>query len=259
MTVFRDEQALAWLFHRNTCRWLFNTLEDDAVHAPQPPKENPGAPSVVLPRRLPTGDLAALLGDRASCRAFRDAAISLDGLGTVLHSAYGVIDVSELGPLEFPDRPAPSGGGLYPLELYVIVRAVDALEPGVYHYFPISALLEQLRNSVVPRQLLTYLFMGQFYASDAAAIIVTTAVPSRSLDKYGDRGYRYLLFEAGHVAQNINLAAACEGLGACNLGGFFDDELAGLLRLDIEEEVPLYATAIGLPRDSSRAGRRAIN
>jgi SagB-type dehydrogenase family enzyme len=259
VSAFRDEQPLAWLYHRNTCRWIFNTLESgDEVHAPQPPKEHPEAPSVALPRLLPDDDLGVLLGDRATCRAFSESAPSLGALAVVLHSAYGVVDMSELGPLEFPDRPAPSGGGLYPLELYVIVRAIDGLDPGVYHYFPIGTLLEQLRDAEVPRQLLTYLFMGQFYAADAAAIIVTTAVPSRSLGKYGDRGYRYLLLEAGHVAQNINLAAASCGLGACNLGGFFDDELAGLLRLDVEEEMPLYATAIGIPRESSRAGRRAI-
>jgi SagB-type dehydrogenase family enzyme len=259
VNAFRDAQPLAWLYHRNTCRWIFNTLESgDEVHTPQPPKEHPEAPTLRLPRLLPDDDFGILLANRATCRAFKESALTLEDLAMVLHAAYGVVDTSEMGPLEFPDRPAPSGGGLYPLELYVIVRAVDQVDAGVYHYSPVGALLEQLRDAEVPRQLLSYLFMGQFYVADAAAIIVTTAMPSRSLGKYGDRGYRYLLLEAGHIAQNINLAAASAGLGACNLGGFFDDELAGLLRLEIEDEVPLYATAIGVPREASRAGRRAI-
>jgi SagB-type dehydrogenase family enzyme len=89
-------------------------------------------------------------------------------------------------------------------------------------------------------------------------VVVITAVPGRSLWKYGDRGYRYLLLEAGHAAQNLNLAAVEAGLGCCNLGGFFDEELAGLLLVDTEEEMPLYAVAVGVPASSDRDEQRAI-
>ena len=119
----------------------------------------------------------------------------------------------------------------------MIARAVEGLTPGVYHYAPILAGLEQFREAEIPARLLTYLFMGA-PAAEAACVLVLTAVVSRSLGKYGDRGYRYLMFEAGHVAQNTNLAAVDQGLGACNLGGFFDDELAALLTLDIDLEIP---------------------
>jgi SagB-type dehydrogenase family enzyme len=258
-TVFRDAQPLAWLYHRNTCRWLFNTIEtDDELYAPAPGKEYPAAPAVGLSGATAPPPLLALLEERASCRAFRANPLPLERLGALLHASYGTVGVSQFGALEFVDRTVPSGGALYPLELYVVVRAVDGVDPGVYHYLPVANLLEQLRDTEVPRRLMTYLFMGQPYVADAAAVIVTTAVPSRSLRKYGDRGYRYLLFEAGHVAQNINLAATALGLGSCNLGGFFDDELAGLLTLDVEHELPVYATAVGVPVGSSKTERRAI-
>jgi SagB-type dehydrogenase family enzyme len=184
--------------------------------------------------------------------------MTLEQLGSMLHAAYGVVEVSELGALEFAERPVPSGGGLYPLELYVIAGRVDGLAPGVYHYVPVVRLLEQLRDGLVPRTLLTYLFMGQGYLAKASAVVVTTAVWERSLAKYGDRGYRYVLFEAGHVAQNLDLAAVALGLGALNLGGFFDDELARLLTLDVEEEMPLYATAVGVPTSDAKAEQRAV-
>ena len=100
--------------------------------------------------------------------------------------------------------------------------------------------------------------MGQPWVSAAAVVMIISAVTVRSLSKYGDRGYRYLLFEAGHVSQNIDLVATALGLGAINLGGFYDDELAALLRLQPEFEVPLYATALGVPASTERMARRAL-
>jgi SagB-type dehydrogenase family enzyme len=257
-STFRAAQPLAWLYHRNTCRWIFNTLDPgDELHPPEPTKEHPWAPATPLP--APNGrTLSSLLARRASCRAFDQAPIAIEQLATILHSAYGVLDVSELGALEFVERPVPSGGGLYPLELYVIANRVDGLAPGIYHYAPVVSLVEQLRDGAIPAALLTYLFMGQEYVARAGAVLVTTAVWARSLGKYGDRGYRYVLFEAGHVAQNIDLAAADLGLGALNLGGFFDDELGGLLTLDVEHEMPLYATAVGVTVSTTKAGQRAM-
>jgi SagB-type dehydrogenase family enzyme len=108
----------------------------------------------------------------------------------------------------------------------------------------------------LPRPLLGDLFMGQPYIGDAAAVIVLTTVLERTLWKYSDRGYRYILLEAGHVAQNLNLVASGLGLGALNLGGFFDANLAALLGLDPEAEVPLYGIAVGTPGDEERNQRR---
>jgi SagB-type dehydrogenase family enzyme len=105
--------------------------------------------------------------------------------------------------------------------------------------------------------MVTYLFMGQPCVADAAAVLVLSAVAARSLGKYGDRGYRYLLLEAGHVGQNIALTAAGLDLGALALGGFHDDELAALLAIDPEHEVPLLAVAVGVPA-APRSARRAL-
>ena len=84
-------------------------------------------------------------------------------------------------------------------------------------------------------------------------IVFYASVLERSLWKYADRGYRYVLFEAGHVAQNVNLVVESLGLGSLNLGGFLDDRIAALLELDMDEEVPLYGTALGVPADRDRS------
>jgi SagB-type dehydrogenase family enzyme len=258
--LFRSDHPVAWSFHRNTSRWLHNSLETVAATeaAPRPPKEFPDAPFTPLPAHHHT-DLDRRLAGRASCRRFATEAVPLADLGDVLHAGYGVTGSAVLGPLEFLERPVPSGGALYPLELYCIVRAVSDLEPGIYHYAPVTDGLEQLRTVALPARFLTYLFMGQQLAADAAAIAVITAVPGRSLPKYGDRGFRYQLIEAGHVAQNLTLAAGDKHIGSCSLGGFFDDELAALLTVDTDYEVALYALALGYPAVRDRQQQRAFD
>lgn len=254
--VFRDAQS-AWTYHRASCRWTFNTLSPDEAHFPKPSKEYPGFPYYSLPRpRLPKIPLGTLLEGRSSCRRFGGGVVELQKLATLAWAAYGTNRVTSFGAFDMAERTVPSAGGLYPLELWFVVTRVEGLEAGFYHYVPVLHGLEVLRKVPLPHRFLTYLFMGQHYAADAAVIAVLAAVPTRSMEKYSDRGYRYLLFEAGHAMQNLNLACEAVGLGSCNLGGFYDDELASLCLMDMEEQFPLYACAVGLP-DAGVAQLRA--
>ncbi|MEM6465753.1 MAG: SagB/ThcOx family dehydrogenase [Pseudomonadota bacterium] len=248
------EHTLSWEFHRNTCRWAHNAQESSgADDVPEPGEEYPHLPFTQLPAPTAlTTSFDDLIAQRCSCRDFSDASISLAGLGTLLHSGYGVLGTDHWGTAEFLERPVPSGGGMYPLELYALTRRVDGLENGVYHYAPLSHGLEQVRAVTLPDPFIRYLFMGQYPVLTAAAILVISAVPRRSMKKYGDRGYRYMMFEAGHVAQNINLSACALGLSSLNLGGFFDDELNQLCGGTRDETLPLYAIAIGEGVSSSK-------
>ena len=221
-----------------------------------PFKEDLNADSVELPTpSLPGASLASALAGRTSCRHFRSDPIPLGQLGDLLHGAYGVLGMIDLWG-EFCERPAPSGGALYPLELYVLTQRVEGLAGGVYHYVPLTHRLEVVRPDPLPSLLTAEMFLGQPYLSSASAVVVLAAVVERSLWKYEDRGYRYLLLEAGHVAQNLNLCATALGLGCLNLGGFFDEDVAALLRLDDDHEVVLYGIAIGPPQSDSRVETR---
>jgi SagB-type dehydrogenase family enzyme len=255
--LFRST-PLAWTFHRGTARWMFSPLSPAAPPL-LPGREHPRARWFPLPPSTASDlPLQAAIDRRVSCRAFTPDGVPLPALAALVRGAYGVTGHSPWGTGDIVDRSVPSAGGLYPLELSLIVRAVDGLDPGVYHVVPAADGLEQLRNDAIPEPLLTYLFMGQPWVAQAALIAVLSAVPGRTLPKYGDRGYRYLLIEAGHAGQNLTLTAATLGLGVVSLGGFFDDEVAGLLRLDTELEFPLYALAVGVPAAESRMGRRAL-
>jgi len=239
--------AIAWTFHRNTMRFAHNAEPPDGDATPLPPREDAALPFMPLPEAGLPGALGALVRQRLSCRRFADREVPLEALATLLHLGYGLLGTDRSGRLEFPRRPVPSGGGLYPLELTVIANRVAGLKPGVHHHVPVVRGLEQVLDGAVPAGFLDYLFMGQSALARAPAVLVVSGIWRRTLTKYGDRGYRYMLLEAGHLVQNINLGCLELGLGSCNIGGFFDQELAGLLGMDIVLETPLYAVAIGWP------------
>jgi SagB-type dehydrogenase family enzyme len=248
-THFADLSPAAWTFHRHSSRWAHNALMPSLDDIPEPGKELLDAPWTPLPTpRTLSGGLAEMIVARRSCRNFAEAAAELADLSDLLHWSYGVLADDDVGQTGLPHRPVPSGGAMYGLEVYVLARRVEGLAGGVYHYQPAGHGLEALRDVVPPHPLATYLFMGQPYAADAAMVVVVTAVFRRAMKKYRDRGYRYLLLEAGHVGQNLSLCAASLRLGACALGGFFDAELAQLLRVDLARELPLSAMALGPPR-----------
>ena len=255
---FADDVPTAWTYHRATARWLFNASAGGESPPVRPGREDGGLPWTPLPEGAPLqSSLADTLRARVSCRCFAAEPLTLAQVATVLRASYGSDNRS--GPV-MQDRPPPSGGGLYPLEVTLLVRAVDGLEPGVYHYVPAADGLEQVQQLVLPRPFLTYLFMGQPWVAEAAVVVVLSFAGGRSLTKYGDRGYRYALLEAGHTMQNLNLAVAALGLGVVNLGGFYDDELAVLCGIDVDQELPLYCCALGRPAadPSDRMAMRAL-
>jgi SagB-type dehydrogenase family enzyme len=247
--MFRETYPIAWAFHRNTSPGRHDPGGSSQALSVPPFKEYIGAPLVPLPApcNLKTS-LSTVLRKRLSCRQFQDRPLPMPILATLLHASYGIHGQVSLGDDELLTRPVPSGGSLYPLEVYLLVRRVQGLEPGIYHYAVLDHALEQLSQGPLPDFRVRELFFGQTYVSDAAMVVVLTAVLARSLGKYADRGYRLVLLEAGHVGQNLNLAATALGWGSVNLGGFFDLDLGAVLGLDSDVEVPVYATAVGRPR-----------
>lgn len=90
---------------------------------------------------------------------------------------------------------------------------------------------------------------GEKWICDASFLIIITGIPDRSRIKYGERGYRYMLIEVGHLAQNICLLSDSFGLGTCPVGGFIETEIQSLLDIDKVKEYPLYMLAIGKKKD----------
>jgi SagB-type dehydrogenase family enzyme len=143
-------------------------------------------------------------------------------------------------------RTAPSAGGLYPVETYLSLRAVEELQPGIYHFRPHAFDLEFLRKGDHSREL-AQAALGQMMVMDAQCTFIWTAVVERSKWKYRQRAYRYIYLDAGHIAQNLYLAAEVMGLGVCAIGALFDDKVNSLLRIDGVEETVLYMATVGWP------------
>ena len=199
-----------------------------------------GLPAVRLPEAQPAREcLDTLVAARRSTREYADTPLRLAQLSTLLRASYGV--TGGLGPQRF--RAVPSGGALYPLELYVAAQRVDELEPGLYHFDPFRVVLERIRP--LGSDALVGLTPFDELLVPSAAVTMISAVFWRSRFKYGSRAYRFALLEAGHVAQNFLLAATAHGLAACPVGGFYDRRVDAFLGIDGLYEASLYLLPVG--------------
>lgn len=206
-------------------------------------KYYPAAERVALPAPSITqfpADFWQLLQQRRSTRKYPGTPITKEELSLLLWACQGI--TGRAGNWLF--RAAPSAGALYPMETYIAVDKVKELDAGLYHFNVHDFVLERLLASPVADQVAEACLMQRFMAR-GSVIFIWSAVMRRNMAKYGHRGARYILMDAGHICQNLLLAAEAIGRKACPVGAFFDDELNQLLGLDDEEETVLYLAAVG--------------
>ena len=203
-------------------------------------KTYPDAERIDLPSPLDFQGLSveAALEERRSVRDYADRALSLEALSRLVWAAQGITQER----LQF--RAAPSAGALYPIETYPVVLDVAGLEPGLYHYAVREHTLEVLESGDFQRDI-TAAGLHQAFLGQAGVCIVLSAIFQRTRWRYQERAYRYVLLEAGHIAQNLYLEAVSMGLGACAVAAFRDGDLNDLLGLDGVDEAALYILSIG--------------
>jgi SagB-type dehydrogenase family enzyme len=178
---------------------------------------------------------------RRSTRAYSGASISLDELKALLHFTYQPQDYANQGL-----DPSPDYFDLNLIETFIAVSGVTGLEEGCYYYAPKAQELRQIRFKNLRREL-HFLCLGQELGRDAAAVVFHTADLSKAVSEYGDRVYRYLHMDAGHLGQRLNLAAIHLNLGVSGIGGFFDDRVNEVLGIPADEAV-IYITTLGRPK-----------
>jgi SagB-type dehydrogenase family enzyme len=208
---------------------------------------NAGLPTVAL-SRAPTSPLLDLMHRRRSSRAFDpDRPLPLAALADCLFAGLGVVGWMATGvPGEglLPLTTTPSGGARNPFEAYVVARAVDGLAPGAYHYDGLAGDLGLLRPGAPS---LADLLGGQPWFAAAAAVIFLIAHLERTAWKYlHATGLRVVLIEAGHIAQNLLLAATAHGLAAAPTCALSDRGVEELLGLDRVKHAALHAVALGV-------------
>jgi SagB-type dehydrogenase family enzyme len=244
-----DTRTLALLFHLNSEPWGGGSEWAEEDYRIEFKQIRDAEERVILPRVEEPGALLRLIGRRTSGRTFAETTMALADLAEILAGSYGLgRTISFPGGLESRARPVPSAGALYPLELYPLLAEVEGVDDGLYHYDVLTHGLERMRTDV-DQQAIGEAMIAAPLLRNANAVVFLGAVFDRTLRKYGPRGYRYILFEAGHVAQNLCLLATERGLASLCVGGFVDARVNRLLRLEPQVEAVVYCVALGHPAD----------
>jgi len=212
---------------------------------PETYRSYPSSKLVQLPTKIEEAKtpLSEVLHKRKSVRTFSSKSMSLADLAFLLWSSTGIQRVEN--GYEF--RTAPSAGALYPIETYLVVNNVEGLESGIYHYNIQNHTLEELKTGSLGG-VLAHAALDQKMCSSASVVFVWTAIFQRSKWKYSQRAYRYVYFDAGHIAGNLALAAVSINLGSCEIGAFFDDEVNSLVGVDGKEESAMLLCTVGLEK-----------
>jgi SagB-type dehydrogenase family enzyme len=184
--------------------------------------------------------LEDILQYRRSNRRYGGGPLSLNDLAMLLWASQGIS--GRAGSFFF--RTAPSAGALYPVETYLSIQNVDTVLPGLYHFQPVDFTLEMLQEGPAAQKVAAAA-LDQNFMAKAGAVFIWSAVLRRNFSKYGHRGLRYVMLDAGHICQNLLLASEGLQLGACPVAAFYDDQMNSLLGLDGEEESVIYLAAVG--------------
>jgi SagB-type dehydrogenase family enzyme len=182
---------------------------------------------------------------RRSIRGFSGSNLSPSELSTLLFYSCGIQAVSRLADdRNSYYRNVANSGNLGSCEIFVIALNVDDLPPGIYHYDSLTAGLSNVRSGQYQQWLGEFVLYQSELASAAALMVVVGAV-GRLKSKYGERGYRLALLDAGHVSQNVYLIATALGLSVCATAGFIDEELDRALRIDGLDYASMLVLGLG--------------
>jgi SagB-type dehydrogenase family enzyme len=217
---------------------------------PPPPAQKPypaGARALDLPgpeafAALGAAPLISLLKSRRSVRRFSSAPLSLSELSFLLWATQGV--TSRPNPA-VTLRTVPSAGARHAFETYLYCRRVEGVEEGIWRYLPLEhRLLFEFTGPELASRVATAC-LGQGFVAQGAVTFFWSVLPARMEWRYGPAAHRVLPLDAGHVCQNLYLAAEAVGAGACAIGAYDQQALDQLLRLDGEEEFVLYLAPVG--------------
>lgn len=230
---------------------LQNISESDQnLKKTQPPYETPlknAMPLIDLPKPedidLGEYDLRKAIEERRSLRRYSDELLSLEELSYLLWLTQGVKSIDEKRHVTW--RTVPSAGCRHPFETYLSINRVEELAPGLYRYFALEHKLAPIRLDEQFNKELTQACGGQRQVLTSAVTFIWAAVPYRTVWRYAERSYRYMYLDAGHVCQNLHLAAESINCGICAIGFFDDDAVDALVELVPPEMFVIYMASLG--------------
>ena len=236
---------------------------DQDLKKPQPPlvkaPMRPDSAALELPMDfdgLAKGDLTDLLLARKSNRVYTQEPISLRQLSYLLWATQGIKDIR--GKAYATIRTVPCAGARHEFETYLLVRNVEGLEPGAYHYLPMGHKLEFLYPVADLEGNIADTLSGQNWAAKASVVFYWSMVPYRAEWRYGIYAHRIAMMDIGHVGENLYLAATALGLGTCGIGAFQHELCCRLFGLDDKEEYIVYTAPVGTVREADLDKEKAF-
>lgn len=216
---------------------------------PQPTLELPYPPTahlIDLPDpaecNIPALDLRTAIDQRVTLRSYSQQPLSLQELSFLLWSTQGVKEVTKR-PVTL--RTVPSAGARHAFETYLLVNQVEGLEAGLYRFIAIEHALLRLEAAADINERITRACLEQTQVRTSAVTFIWVAVAERMFWRYPERGYRYLHLDAGHVCQNLYLAAMAVDCGVCAIAAYDDDAVNAELGLDGDELFAIYLGSLG--------------
>ena len=192
----------------------------------------------------PTANLWATINQRSTLRSYSPQALTLEELALLLWVTQGVKEVTSR-PVTF--RTVPSAGSRHAFESFLLINRVEGLTPAIYRYLALEHALLPYDLSADSCDRIQTACWNQTHISQSVVTFIWAAQAERMTWRYCERGYRYLLLDAGHVCQNLYLAAEGLGWGVCAIAAYDDDLLNQALKLDGEQVFVVYAATLGKP------------
>ena len=221
---------------------------DQQQGVPQPPlhsilREGTRVP-LPSPKALDRGsmELQKAVETRRSLRNYGEKPLTLEELSFLLWCSQGVKPESKD---KFTLRTVPSAGARHAFETLLLVNRVDGLEAGLYQYDAAAHGLIPWESPTDIAEQLKVACLNQPIVLNSAVTFIWMAERYRMAWRYGERGLRYLFLDAGHVCQNLYLAAESISAGACAIGAFTDEEINPLLGLDGVDRFVVYLAGVG--------------
>jgi SagB-type dehydrogenase family enzyme len=197
-------------------------------------------------------DLRSVILNRRSLRKYSEENFTLSELSWLLWATQGVTKVSERSGMSL--RNVPSAGMRHPMQTFLAVQKVEGLEPGLYMYVPQNHGLLLVNGTIEVLENVHHAAMDAGHAVNAAVSFIWAAIPYRTAWRYSTRAYRYLFLDAGHICQNLYLAAEGINCGVCAVGHYDDDLANQALGLDGKSEFVIYIATVGKRPVESQTG-----
>lgn len=237
---------------------------DQDLKLPQPPltKEPMRGEEdrVLLPRNFEElrlkNDLTDIFRDRQSNRVYTGEKMDMLQLSYLLWATQGIKQLR--GKRYATLRTVPCGGARHEFETYMVVRNVEGLKNGAYHYLPFQHAIEYLHPVEDDAAKITESVSGQSWAGKANVVFYWSMVAYRAEWRYGIYAHRVALIDLGHVGENMYLACTGLGIGTCGIAAFSHERCCELFGLDGEEEYPLYVMPVGTIREGDKQQEQAF-